>query len=72
MIIKQPKPIKMITTKKSTIILSHLSDIQEVTHDKLIHERINFIKLLILDKREELSNDVINNIWDKVHQNQIK
>ena len=60
-----PKP----KLKKSTVILSHLSDIQEVTHNKLINERINFIKLLVLDQREELTEDVISNIWDKVNKN---
>jgi hypothetical protein len=60
--------------KKSMAIMSHLSDVQEIisfgkTKDESLTNfanlRINFVKMLILDKRTELTEDELNELWRK-------
>ena len=60
--------------KKSIAIMSHLSDVQEMisfgkTKDESLTNfanlRINFVKMLILDKRTELTEDELNELWRK-------
>jgi len=60
--------------KKSMAIMSHLSDVQEMisfgkTKDEGITNfanlRINFVKMLILDERTELTEDELNELWRK-------
>jgi hypothetical protein len=57
-----------ITLKKSMVITSHLSDVQEMISYGDIEEanlRINFVKMLSWDKRTELTEDELNEIWRK-------
>ena len=60
--------------KKSIAIMSHLSDVQEMisfgkTKDEgltnFANLRINFVMMLILDERTELTEDELNELWRK-------
>jgi hypothetical protein len=50
------------------VITSHLSDVQEMISFGDINEanlRINFVKMLCWDKRTELTEKELNEIWRK-------
>jgi hypothetical protein len=54
--------------KKSSAIMSHLSDVQEMISfgaTKDANLRINFVKMLTLDERTEMTESELNELWKK-------
>jgi hypothetical protein len=54
--------------KKTMVITSHLSDVQEMISfgdTEGANLRINFVKLLCWDERTELTEDELNEIWKR-------
>lgn len=52
--------------KKSSVIMSHLSDVQEMISfgaTKDANLRINFVKMLTLDERTEMTESELNELW---------
>lgn len=54
--------------KKTKVITSHLSDVQEMISYGKTEEanlRINFVKMLVQDERAEMTEDELNAVWRK-------
>lgn len=58
--------------KRTMAMMSHLSDVQEMIYfenqEEQIRMRINFVKMLIKDERDEMTEDELNEVWQKCNE----
>jgi len=58
--------------KRTMAMMSHLSDVQELIQYQGTQEdvrmRVNFVKMLIHDEREELTKDELNELWKECNE----
>lgn len=58
--------------KKQAVIMSHLSDCQEMinfhNHKEQLRQRINFVKMILMDSREEFTSEELDQIWKRTNK----
>ena len=61
-----------MTLKKQMAIMSHLSDCQEMLtlegQEERIRMRINFVKMILCDEREEFTTNELDEIWEECNE----
>ena len=61
-----------MTIKRTMAMMSHLSDVQELIQyqgtQEEVRMRVNFVKMLIHEEREELTNDELNELWKECNK----